>query len=186
MNAKHKKNLLILKNDIKRKNAIRDRFKKIRVQSITPAQSVLFNALGLLAEEYAFKVVKEREIYTKEGVRFADLFIKKYGLIIEVDGGYHFTSKQIEEDKRRDEEIWSKKMIITLRFKNENVMSDMDGVLTSIRSMIARLSALYRTKCSKTVKMNGVFSLIISMQISDFMIIYLYNLIKVAETPNFY
>jgi len=146
MNLKHKKNLLILRDDIKRKNAIRDRFKKVRAQSITPAQAVLFNALKLLAKEYAFKVVKEREIYTRKGVRFADLFIKKYGLIIEVDGGYHFTPKQIEEDKRRDEEIWSKKMIITLRFKNEDVMGNIDGVLISIRSMIARLSALSNYK----------------------------------------
>ncbi len=146
MNAKHKKNLLILKDDIKRKNAIRDRFKKIRVQSITPAQAVLFKALELLEKEYAFKVVKEREIYTKEGVRFADLFIKKYGLIIEVDGGYHFTPKQIEEDRRRDEEIWSKKKIITLRFKNEDVMENIDDVLISVRAVIARLAALSNYK----------------------------------------
>lgn len=142
MNSRHKKNLLTLKDDIKRKNAIRDRFKKIRVQSITPAQAVLFRALELLAKEYAFKVVKEREIYTKEGVRFADLFIKKYGLIIEVDGDYHFTPEQIEKDKQREEEIWSKKKIITLRFKNEDVVSNIDGVLTSIRSIIVRLSTL--------------------------------------------
>ncbi|MDD4290536.1 MAG: DUF559 domain-containing protein, partial [Patescibacteria group bacterium] len=81
-----------------------------------------------------------------EGVRFADLFIKKYGLIIEVDGGYHFAPKQIEEDRRRDEEIWSKKKIITLRFKNEDVMGNIDDVLISIRAVIARLAALSNYK----------------------------------------
>lgn len=147
MTPKHAKNLRLFKEDLKRKNAIRDRFKKTRMRSITPAQAMLFTALQPLAKEYAFKVAKEREVYTKEGVRFADIFIQKYGLIIEVDGGYHSNPKQVEDDRRRDEEIWAKKKIVTLRVKNEDVMSDTEDVLKTIRSIVGKLSGLpnYKT-----------------------------------------
>ncbi len=142
MHPRHAKNLRLLKEDLKRKNTTRDRFKKARVRSITSAQKILFEALKPLAKEFAFKVAKEREIYTKEGVRFADLFIKKYGLIVEVDGGYHLTPEQVRKDKKRDEEIWEKKMIITLRIKNEEVMGNIEDTLKTIRSVVTKLSTL--------------------------------------------
>lgn len=132
--------------DLRRKNKIRDKFKKIRGSSITPAQWTLFHSLESLGKEYQFKIVKEREIYTKEGVRFADLFIQKYGLIIEVDGGYHSTLEQREKDLQRDKEIWKKKKIITLRFSNESVWSKKQEILRTIRIVVSQLSLLSHYK----------------------------------------
>lgn len=75
-------------------------------------------------------------------MRFADLFVKKYGLIIEVDGGYHSTPEQKTRDCKRDEEIWDKKKIITMRVTNQDVMSNINNVLEIIKSVIEKLSVL--------------------------------------------
>lgn len=136
------KNLHLFQEDLHRKNKIRDKFKPARIKSVTPAQVSLFCDLEPLGKEYQFKVVKEREIYTKEGVRFADLFIKKYGLMIEVDGGYHLAPAQKERDLQRDEEVWNKKRIITLRFNNQEVWSKKEEVLQAVRAVISQLSLL--------------------------------------------
>lgn len=140
--SSHLKNIRLWKENLKRKNKIRDKFKSTRLSSITPAQAVLFSALGPLSKEYEFKVVKEREIYTENGVRFADLFIKKYGLIIEVDGGYHSTVEQREKDLQRDKEIWDKKRIVTLRVNNQEILNNIEETLSTIRSVLSRLSTL--------------------------------------------
>lgn len=142
----HLKNIRLCEENLRKKNKIRDKFKSTRLKSITPAQAVLFRALGPLSKEYEFKVVKEREIYTKNGVRFADLFIKKYGLIIEVDGGYHSTAEQKEKDLQRDKEIWDKKRILTLRVNNQEILKNIDETLNTIRSVLLRLSTLSNYK----------------------------------------
>jgi very-short-patch-repair endonuclease len=142
MHPKRLANLRLLQEGLKVKNKIRDKFKKERMESITPAQSSLFRALQVLGKDHGFKIVKEREIYTKEGVRFADLFIKKYGLIIEVDGGYHSTPEQKQKDLDRDQEIWTKKGIVTMRFNNDEIFDREKETLQAVRLMIARLAVL--------------------------------------------
>lgn len=132
----------LFQEDLRRKNKIRDRFKRARLHAATPAQVALYKILETLGKEYQFKVVKEREIYTKTGVRFADLYIQKYGLIVEVDGGYHLTPDQKEKDQRRDNEIWEKKQVITLRFSNDDVWSKKEVVIETTRSIIERLKIL--------------------------------------------
>jgi len=106
--------------DVKRKNKIRDRFKKQRLWSVTLAQRMLYEAMQTMGKG-RFIVAKEREIYTKHGVRFADIYIRKYGLAIEVDGGYHREEEQKVEDKIRETQIWDKKRILTIRVSNSDI-----------------------------------------------------------------
>lgn len=56
--------------------------------------------------------------------RIADFYLKKHSLIIEIDGGYHYT----EETKRKDEykdKMWKEKRgMKTLRITNEEVFNE--------------------------------------------------------------
>lgn len=142
MTPLHAKNLLNFVEKLKVKNKIRDKFKKERISSVTPTQKMLVNALGEMSHEFSFGTVKEREIYTQNGVRFADIYIKKYGLIIEVDGGYHSSPDQRIKDIQRDEEVWKEKQIITLRFTNDEIENQLENVLTAIRLVVSKLDTL--------------------------------------------
>ena len=54
-------------------------------------------------------------------------------LIIEVDGGYHSEYEQIEKDEFRTQQLrdWGFSVI---RFKNEDVLGDISGVLNKIKN----------------------------------------------------
>jgi very-short-patch-repair endonuclease len=149
---RHAENYQRSVEDVKIKNKIRDRFKKERMLNTSPAQRVLYASLQLSGKG-RFRVAKEREIYTADGVRFADIFIKKYGLAIEVDGGYHATPKQKEKDALRAKEIWDKKKIIIVRFSNDEVLNDLKTVMERIDLLVDQLEALPAwTPAGKTPK----------------------------------
>ena len=54
-------------------------------------------------------------------------------LVIEVDGGYHSEYEQIEKDELRTQQLrdWGFSVI---RFKNEDVLGDISGVLNKIKN----------------------------------------------------
>jgi very-short-patch-repair endonuclease len=54
-------------------------------------------------------------------------------LVIEVDGGYHSEYEQIEKDEFRTQQLrdWGFSVI---RFKNEDVLGDISGVLNKIKN----------------------------------------------------
>ena len=62
-----------------------------------------------------------------------DFYCPAENLAIELDGGYHNTPKQSEKDKERDLILKSYRIKV-LRFRNELVFQDIDGVLKTIRS----------------------------------------------------
>lgn len=53
-----------------------------------------------------YKVVKQKPILTGRKLYFADLYISELNLIIEIDGGYHYTSCQKRKDSNRSTGIW--------------------------------------------------------------------------------
>lgn len=53
-------------------------------------------------------------------VYFADIYLKRLKIAIEVDGEFHYSSAQIEKDKIR-ETHFAKKGIKTMRIRNEDV-----------------------------------------------------------------
>ena len=61
-----------------------------------------------------------------------DFVCLEKSLVIEVDGGYHFKDKQMEWDAYRTEEL-EKLGFKVLRFRNENIISEIDQVLKTIQ-----------------------------------------------------
>ncbi len=56
-------------------------------------------------------------------------------LVVEVDGLYHFTDEQMEEDRKRTYHI-SQLGFRVIRFTNEEIMTDINKVITNIKKKI--------------------------------------------------
>lgn len=65
----------------------------------------------------------------------ADFVCIEEQLVIEVDGGYHNDVQQQEDDERRTS-ILNARGYRVLRFKNEEILFDIENVLTKIREHI--------------------------------------------------
>ena len=80
-----------------------------------------------------------------EGIKFyrqygignyiTDFYSPSLKLVIELDGSQHFTPEALEYDKIR-EEFMKSLGIKTLRFNNNDVMSNIEGVLEVLRKEI--------------------------------------------------
>ena len=71
------------------------------------------------------------------GEYIVDFVCLKRQLVIEVDGGYHFTPEQQEQDQLRTEEL-QKLGYREIRFTNEEVLSAPDTVISKICSSLAQ------------------------------------------------
>ena len=56
-------------------------------------------------------------------------------LVVEVDGDSHLTDEEIEADAARDEVLRTAGFTV-LRFTNEQVVADLDGVIEDIRAAV--------------------------------------------------
>ena len=66
------------------------------------------------------------------GEYIVDFFFRKSMLIVELDGGYHFTEEQQKEDAIRQD--WLEHMgYKVLRFTNEQILFDTDSVISKIK-----------------------------------------------------
>lgn len=73
------------------------------------------------------------------GDYIVDFLLPYYNLVIEVDGGYHAERTQQEDDNIRSAYLNSKGFYI-IRFKNEQVLMDIDSVLERINQHIDSLN----------------------------------------------
>lgn len=53
-----------------------------------------------------FKPIRQYPVWTKRRIYFADLYISSLKLIIEIDGGYHYTAMQKRLDGNRSSGLW--------------------------------------------------------------------------------
>src|SRR5262249_31782678 len=74
---------------------------------------------------------------TPIGPYVVDFICHAAGLVIEIDGGQHFESKQEQRDARRDAYLAGKGFRV-LRFNNHDVMINREGVLETIAAAIER------------------------------------------------
>src|SRR5262245_28589167 len=74
---------------------------------------------------------------TPIGPYVVDFICHAARLVIEIDGGQHFESKQEERDTRRDTYLAGKGFRV-LRFNNYDVMINRQGVLETIATAIER------------------------------------------------
>jgi len=65
----------------------------------------------------------------------ADFYCPEKELVIEIDGGYHNNTKQIRWDEARSQQLEEKGYRI-LRFTNEQVLSDIENVIITIKNNI--------------------------------------------------
>jgi very-short-patch-repair endonuclease len=65
------------------------------------------------------------------GDYIVDFFYPKYKLVIEVDGGQHYSDDMLNVDRKRDENLKSMGMKV-LRFTNLDVLKNIDGVVARI------------------------------------------------------
>lgn len=104
------------------------------------------------AEEILWGYLRDRQM---EGVKFRrqhplkdyapDFFANELKLAIELDGGYHNDKVQKFYDKDR-EEIITSYQIVVLRFKNEEVIYNIECILSIIRDKIKVLKSLKKKK----------------------------------------
>ena len=69
------------------------------------------------------------------GDYIVDFVCCETGLVIEVDGGYHAESRQIEDDKLRTNFLQSKGFEV-IRFSNEEIQFNIDNLLLKIQAGI--------------------------------------------------
>lgn len=53
-----------------------------------------------------FKPARQYPVWTKRRMYFADLYIPSLKLIVEIDGGYHYTARQKRLDGNRSSDLW--------------------------------------------------------------------------------
>lgn len=93
--------------------------KKLENNEITTTQyeNLLFNKLYAL---YRKRVKRQQKFIIHNRVYFVDIYMKAYKVAIEVDGGYHNTTQQIEKDKQRDLDL-SCNGLLVIRINNADV-----------------------------------------------------------------
>ncbi len=104
------------------------------------------------AEEKLWTLLSNRKLKGKKFRRqhplkkyAPDFFANELKFAIELDGGYHNDKVQKFYDKDR-EEIITSYQIIVLRFKNEEVIFNIENVLSAIRDMIKVIKSLKKKK----------------------------------------
>src|SRR3989338_6220108 len=81
------------------------------------------------------KQLKRYQFYRQKiiGNYIVDFYCPKSKLVIEVDGGQHYSAKGKEKDKRRDDYM-TREEITVLRFSDREVLGNLDAVLEKIWS----------------------------------------------------
>lgn len=114
-----------------RKNTTSPNYTLLRSNAIkmrdnpTPAENLLWHVLRC----NKFNVKFRRQHIIDDYI--ADFACISKGLIIEVDGEYHNSQEQKEEDALRSARLQSKGYRV-MRFTNEQILNDIDHVITSI------------------------------------------------------
>jgi len=110
-----------------------ERAKNLR-KNMTPAEKVLWQYLrNHQINGFYFR----RQHPIKRFI--ADFYCSKADLIIEVDGGIHNNPEVYEHDLNRTAEL-EKLGIKVIRFTNEEIFNDIDGVLEKIKSYLPDIS----------------------------------------------
>jgi very-short-patch-repair endonuclease len=102
---------------------------KILRGNLTEAEKCLWTRLRLRHLGYAF--YRQKPI----GDYIVDFYCPKARLVVEVDGGHHFTTETKSNDKLRKEYLNSLGLIV-LRFSNSEVLNNTDKVAEAIQKIL--------------------------------------------------
>ena len=94
------------------------------------------------AERKLWKYIRRKQIQGKQFLRqrpigqyIVDFYCPEAKLVIEVDGGQHFTSEGYESDQSRDAFLNGLDLRI-LRFNNTEVLTNIEGVVNEIENKL--------------------------------------------------
>ena len=93
---------------------------------MTEAEKLLWSKIRL-------KQLKESQFYRQKtiGNYIVDFYCPRARLVVEIDGGQHYTQRGIARDKTRDAFLTKQKLKV-LRFSDREVLKNSDGVIQSI------------------------------------------------------
>ena len=103
-------------------------------QSQTHAETVLWRALRGRSLD-GLKFVRQEPI----GPYFADFVCRDKRLVVEIDGATHSTDEELRRDTRRTEFLRGNAYRV-VRFANEDVYRNIDGVLETIFAVLNELN----------------------------------------------
>ena len=94
--------------------------------NMTDAERRLWSAVRM-------KQLKERQFYRQRiiGNYIVDFYCPKCKLVVELDGGQHYSEDGIENDRQRDEHLTILGLKV-LRFSDRDVFKNLAGVLEKI------------------------------------------------------
>ena len=102
-------------------------FAKKNKQYPTEAEKLLWEYLR--GKNLWFKFNRQHIV----GDYIVDFICLERALVIEVDGGYHFEYEQMQRDECRTEHLENMGLRV-IRFSNEEILTDIEGVLDNIRN----------------------------------------------------
>ena len=105
-------------------------------REMTESETILWNALRKEIKSCKFR--RQHPI----GDYIADFFCLTSRLVIEVDGGYHNIPEQQTSDQWRTEFLMEKGYRV-IRFSNEDVNSDIKGVINKVKEVITNIEDKY-------------------------------------------
>ena len=91
------------------------------------------DAEKLLWSRLRYRQVKGYHFYRQKTIKhyIVDFHCPKASLVIEVDGGQHYSEKGMEKDKERDK-VLNNMGLKVLRFSDIDVLKDIDAVMECI------------------------------------------------------
>ncbi|ENX03947.1 hypothetical protein F900_00645 [Acinetobacter modestus] len=91
------------------------------------------NAEQLLWQRIRRKEILELQFYRQKPILnfIVDFYCPKANLVIECDGGQHYTEEGLEVDQNRDHAL-SELGLITLRFTNYQILTEIDAVVEQV------------------------------------------------------
>lgn len=105
----------------------------------TPAEKVLWNAVR--AKKLGVKIRRQHGI----GPFIVDFYCDTHRLVIEIDGAVHDNPEAQKYDKEREKYLVELGYRI-LRFRNEEILFDLETVLTQISHQLISLPQLWGSK----------------------------------------
>ena len=96
-------------------------------KELTVAEKKLWSHLNKNQLGVRFKAQHPIDIF------IVDFYCHKFKLIIEVDGGIHLSQKEYDDGRTAELEKWDLRVI---RFKNDEVINDIEGVVHKIKRYI--------------------------------------------------
>jgi very-short-patch-repair endonuclease len=114
---------------IPRREFLKQKARELR-KEMTDAERLLWSRLRL-------KQIKGLQFYRQKviGNYIVDFYCHAANMIIEIDGGQHYSIEGMKKDKIRDEYLMSRKLRV-LRFSDREVLKNIDDVMEEINKYL--------------------------------------------------